>query len=80
MPPPYPPPRLRLADLLAVLPGEVAGAPIDPVAVAEQLYVRPSVVLDQGPMVAEPSTVVDFSCDPPELIRQGRGPVDWFSA
>ena len=28
MPPPYPPPRLRLAQLLAVAPGEVAPRPL----------------------------------------------------
>jgi tRNA A37 threonylcarbamoyladenosine synthetase subunit TsaC/SUA5/YrdC len=35
------------------------------------------VVSDQGPQTADPSTVIDFSTDPPELVRLGKGPVDW---
>ena len=64
--------------LVTSLPAGEPGELIDPVQVAERLYVRPSVVVDQGPLAAEPSTVVDFSCDPPELIRQGRGELVWF--
>jgi len=41
-------------------------------------FARPgSVFIDQGPQIADPSTVIDFSVDPPELIRLGKGPVDW---
>lgn len=54
-----------------------SGEPVDPVEVAHQLSVRPAVVIDMGPQVADPSTVVDFSVDPPELVRLGKGPVDW---
>lgn len=54
-----------------------SGEPVDPVEVAQMLSVRPAVVIDMGPQVADPSTVVDFSVDPPELVRLGKGPVDW---
>jgi len=62
--------------LVTSVPGWDAGDLIDPVEVAQQLMVRPTVVLDQGPQVAEPSTVIDFTVDPPEIIREGKGPVD----
>jgi tRNA threonylcarbamoyl adenosine modification protein (Sua5/YciO/YrdC/YwlC family) len=62
--------------LVTSVPGWGPGDPVDPVAIAERLPIRPTVVLDQGPQLAEPSTVVDFTQSPPELIRQGKGPVD----
>ena len=50
---------------------------MDPVAIAETvLRLRPAVVIDQGPAAAEPSTVVDFTKKPPELVRMGKGPLD----
>lgn len=30
-----------------------------------------------GPVSLLPTTVVDFTCEPPELIREGLGSVDW---
>ncbi len=48
---------------------------IDPVEVARRLYVRPAYILDQGPQAPEPSTVIDFTVDPPELVREGKGDV-----
>lgn len=63
--------------LVTSVPHWQSGEPVDPVEVAEQLSVRPAVVIDMGPQVADPSTVVDFSVDPPELVRLGKGPVDW---
>lgn len=62
--------------LVSSLPDWIDGHDIDPVAVAESMPVRPAVVLDQGPLSASPSTVVDFTSQPPELIRQGKGAVD----
>lgn len=62
--------------LVTSLPDWVEGAEIDPVESARRLYERPSVVLDQGPAVAEPSSVIDFTGDTPELIRQGKGALD----
>ncbi len=62
--------------LVTSVPSWTAGDELDPVAIAERLPVRPEVVLDQGPQLADPSTVIDFTVDPPELVRQGKGPVD----
>lgn len=62
--------------LVTSLPGWSEGEPLDPVEVARALYVHPTVVLDQGPQIAEPSTVIDFTVDPPELVRQGKGPIE----
>jgi tRNA threonylcarbamoyl adenosine modification protein (Sua5/YciO/YrdC/YwlC family) len=62
--------------LVTSLPGWENGDPVDPVLTAERLFLRPAVVLDQGLQVAEPSTVVDFTVDPPELVRQGKGEVE----
>lgn len=61
--------------LVTSVPAWAAGDEIDPVALAERLKVRPAVVIDQGPQVADPSTVIDFSVDPPELVRQGKGAI-----
>ncbi len=62
--------------LVTSLPGWEDGAEVDPVFTAERLFLRPSVVLDQGLLTAEPSTVVDFTTNPPELVRQGKGVVE----
>ena len=62
--------------LVTSVPGWEPGDEVDPVAVSESMVIRPAVVLDQGPQTAEPSTVVDFTCDPPELVRLGKGPLD----
>ncbi len=65
--------------LVSSLPNWEAGELLDPVMVAEQMPVRPDLVLDQGPQLPEPSTVVDFTVDPAELVRQGKGPVEVFA-
>jgi tRNA threonylcarbamoyl adenosine modification protein (Sua5/YciO/YrdC/YwlC family) len=62
--------------LVTSVPDWTRGEPVDPVAVAKRLMVRPAVVVDQGPIEADPSTVVDFSEDLPILVRQGRGVVE----
>lgn len=62
--------------LVTSVPGWAPGDEIDPVAIAERLMVRPAVVLDQGPAIAEPSTVIDFTVDPPEVVRVGKGPLE----
>lgn len=64
--------------LVSSLPGWEDGAEVDPVTIAGRLAVRPAVLLDQGVLVSEPSTVVDFTVDPPELVRQGSGEVNVF--
>lgn len=63
--------------LVTSVPAWAAGDEIDPVELSHRLAVRPLVVIDQGPQTADPSTVIDFSVDPPELVRLGKGPIDW---
>lgn len=63
--------------LVTSVPMWQTGEPVDPVEVGHHLSVRPAIVIDQGPQIADPSTVIDFSVDPPELVRLGKGPVDW---
>ncbi len=64
--------------LVSSVPGWEQGVPIDPVEIAKKLYVRPAFVLDQGPLEPHPSTVIDFTVEPPELVRAGKGPVDFL--
>ena len=66
--------------LVTSVPAWSAGALVDPVELSETFMVRPAVVVDQGPQIAEPSTVIDFSVEPPELVRLGKGPIDWDEA
>jgi len=49
---------------------------IEPVEVESTLDHRVDVVVDGGPLVATPSTVVDLSGDSPVLVREGKGDVD----
>ena len=62
--------------LVTSVPGWEDGEDIDPQTVAKRLKRQPAAILDQGPMRAEPSTVIDFTEDPPVLVRLGKGPVD----
>lgn len=48
---------------------------IEPVEVESTLDDRVDVVVDGGPLVATPSTVVDLSGDLPVLVREGKGSV-----
>jgi tRNA threonylcarbamoyl adenosine modification protein (Sua5/YciO/YrdC/YwlC family) len=61
--------------LVSSLPGWVSGEELDPVERSIELFVHPTVILDQGPQITEPSTVVDFTTPEPELVRQGGGEV-----
>jgi tRNA threonylcarbamoyl adenosine modification protein (Sua5/YciO/YrdC/YwlC family) len=49
---------------------------INPVEVESTFDDRVDVVVDGGPLVAQPSTVVDLSGDHPVLVREGKGDVD----
>ena len=49
---------------------------IEPVEVETNLDDRVDVVVDGGPLVASPSTVVDLSGSEPVLLREGKGDVD----
>lgn len=48
---------------------------IEPVEVESTLDHRVDLVVDGGPLVATPSTVVDLSGDGPVLVREGKGDV-----
>ena len=37
-------------------------------------------VLDGGEIFAENSTIIDFSLEAPQVIREGKGKIDWFEA
>ena len=49
---------------------------IEPVEVESTLDHKVDVVVDGGPLVATPSTVVDLSGPVPELVRRGKGDID----
>lgn len=43
----------------------------------EELYGHAvDIIVDGGYVFPEPSTVIDFSVEPPELLREGKGPVE----
>jgi tRNA threonylcarbamoyl adenosine modification protein (Sua5/YciO/YrdC/YwlC family) len=55
-----------------ILPGDTA--PLnDPEIIRERLEHAVDLVIDAGPCVAEPTTVIDLAVDPPVLVRQGVG-------
>ncbi|MDP6946024.1 MAG: Sua5/YciO/YrdC/YwlC family protein, partial [Myxococcota bacterium] len=62
--------------LVSSLPGSDEFEVVDPVEAVKHLARQPAVILDQGGRLAEPSSVVDFTTEPAELIRQGKGAVD----
>ncbi len=64
--------------LVSSLPGWEPEEALDPVLTAQRLPVRPLVVLDQGPLITEPSTVVDFTTEDPQIVRQGGGIINDF--
>ncbi len=48
----------------------------DPDEIAERFKHEIDLILDAGTMPNLPSTVVDFTCEPPEVIREGAGDVN----
>jgi tRNA threonylcarbamoyl adenosine modification protein (Sua5/YciO/YrdC/YwlC family) len=48
----------------------------DPVEIDDRFGSRLDMVIDGGKLAPTPSTVVDFSVDPPELLRAGKGDLD----
>jgi tRNA threonylcarbamoyl adenosine modification protein (Sua5/YciO/YrdC/YwlC family) len=48
----------------------------DPDLIADQFMHEIDLILDAGVMPNLPSTVVDYTTDPPEVIREGAGDVD----
>ncbi|MGC7403795.1 L-threonylcarbamoyladenylate synthase [Pandoraea pneumonica] len=60
-----------------ILPGETE--PLnDPEEIRERLEKQLDLVIDGGACPKEPSTVVDLSVTPPEVVRRGRGPLAPF--
>jgi len=45
----------------------------DPEVIRERLERSLDAIVDAGPCSGEPTTIVDLSVDPPQLVRQGRG-------
>jgi tRNA threonylcarbamoyl adenosine modification protein (Sua5/YciO/YrdC/YwlC family) len=45
----------------------------DPEVIRERLETRIDGVIDAGPCVAEPTTIVDLAVEPAVIVRQGRG-------
>lgn len=48
----------------------------DPLEIAEKFHNEIDLILDAGVMFNQPSTIVDFSGDEPEIIREGLGDID----
>jgi tRNA threonylcarbamoyl adenosine modification protein (Sua5/YciO/YrdC/YwlC family) len=51
----------------------------DPEEIHDRLKGRLDLVIDGGTLVAEHSTIVDLTGDAPEVIRRGKGEVDYFA-
>jgi tRNA threonylcarbamoyl adenosine modification protein (Sua5/YciO/YrdC/YwlC family) len=45
----------------------------DPATIRERLETRVDAIIDAGPCVAEPTTIVDLAVEPAVIVRQGRG-------
>ncbi|MCK5759661.1 MAG: threonylcarbamoyl-AMP synthase [Candidatus Delongbacteria bacterium] len=52
---------------------------IDPIEIDKVLGKQVDVVIDCGIIKPEFSTVIDLSTDLLEIIREGKGPIDWFT-
>lgn len=64
--------------LLSTTAGPHGGEPLQwPSDIAEQ-FPQLSLVLDAGPGGVVPTTVLDLTQDPPKVVRQGAGPVDFL--
>ena len=50
----------------------------DPLEIREKLEKQVDLIIDSGNCGFEPTTVIGFDNDQPQLLRQGRGPVDWL--
>ena len=50
----------------------------DPFEIEEEYRHEIDLVIDGGPLFPEPSTVIDFTHVEPELVRQGKGPIDFL--
>jgi len=64
-----------LTTSLSIGPGEWLG---DPEEIEDELHGDVDLVVDGGVLFSEPSTVIDFTGSEPELVREGKGPVDFI--
>lgn len=62
-----------------ILPGEES-ALSDPLEIRERLEKEVDLIIDADPIPYEPTTIIQFTEDFPELIRQGRGPANIFKS
>lgn len=52
----------------------------DPLVIAERLGSKVDLILDAGPLVGNPSSIVDLTGDEARVLREGAGDVAWFAA
>ena len=50
----------------------------DPFEIQEKFGKNLDIVVDGGVLMSEPSTIIDLTTDNPEIIREGKGPVNIF--
>lgn len=50
---------------------------VDPVMLQEEFTSKIDVAISVGPLVSDPSTVIDVTGSEPVLIRQGKGEIPW---
>jgi tRNA threonylcarbamoyl adenosine modification protein (Sua5/YciO/YrdC/YwlC family) len=62
--------------LSASVPKETDDFSTDPEEIAERYRYEIDLLLDAGVMPNLPSTIVDFSVDPPVIVREGAGDID----
>jgi len=54
------------------------GEPLtDPVMLPDEFSTRIDVIVSVGPLVSDPSTVIDLTGGEPVLIREGKGAIPW---
>ncbi len=62
--------------LSSSIPGSEEGFHTDPLEIEREYGALVDLILDGGVMYNNPSTMVDFSGEAPEIIREGAGPVE----
>jgi tRNA threonylcarbamoyl adenosine modification protein (Sua5/YciO/YrdC/YwlC family) len=60
-----------------ILPGE-DGAMSDPIEIRERLEKHVDLIIDAGILLYEPTTIIGFTDDTPDIIRQGKASVPGF--
>ncbi|MCX7679300.1 MAG: L-threonylcarbamoyladenylate synthase [Spirochaetes bacterium] len=48
---------------------------IEPTSLNKQIRNEVDIIINCGPKISEPSTIIDFTEDEPKIIRMGKGPV-----